>query len=206
MPHNFENPHDNHTTLTCSTAPTMRLFRGLVLFLLLIVSCVAAPTPPRVKTSDPEVARRWYSVPDDRDMSPNRFRAWPARDDVTRPIFYCFADVHAYNTLNHIFELALAKWAPAIRVSSLEFAPHPACPQEPCLCSEPDVGAETTLHIMLGDKDLTGVASMGYIPPFIPIPAGMTRNFLRWPSDPSYSSRADAPRNMAHEIGKCLGI
>lgn len=60
------------------------LFRVPVVFLVLIVACMAAPTSPRVNSSDPEVARRWYSLPEDRDIIPQGYRVWPPSDDGSR--------------------------------------------------------------------------------------------------------------------------
>jgi hypothetical protein len=179
----------------------MVLFRGLVLFLLLTVACVAAPTSPRMKTSDPEVARRWYSVPDDRGILSNSYRAWPPSDDGSRTIHSCFMDVHTYDTIGAMFELALAKWAPAIRVSSLNFAPDPACPEKPYLCTEPHVAAEKTLHIMLRDVKELALSSFGYKPPFVELEnPTMPRHYLQWATHAA-SIGPEGSLHMAHELG-----
>jgi len=101
-----------------------------------------------------------------------------------------------------MFALALAKWAPAIRVSSLRFAPDSACVQEPCLCSEPGLGEET-LQIILSDEDGGGPSSsLGYRPPTVDVgyEPGLPRHYLPWPTEQKYHG-LDAPLSMAHELG-----
>jgi hypothetical protein len=180
----------------------MVLFRRLVLFLLLITACLAAPTLPRVNNAEPEVARRWYSVPDDRGILSNGYRAWPPSDDGSRTIHYCFMDVHTYDTIGAMFELALAKWAPAIRVSSLKFAPDPACPEKPYLCTEPHVTAEKTLHIILRDVKELALSSFGYKPPFVDLThPSMPRHYLQWATHAA-SMGPEGSLFMAHESGE----
>lgn len=182
----------------------MTLFRVPVLFLMLVVACVAAPASPRTNHADPEVARRWYSVPEDHEPSPGGYRAWPPSDDGSRTIHYCFEDADAYNTLGAVFELGIAKWAPAMRVSSLKFAPDPACPQKPYLCSEPHVATDETLHVGLVDEPFLAQSSLGYRSPLIEKDyPDKPRNYMQWSSDPSLV-KPDA-LTMAHELGEYLG-
>lgn len=176
------------------------MFRAPVLFLLLIVACAAAPTTPRTIDSDPEVARRWYSIPEDHEVPRGGIRPWPLGKDGSRTVTYCFTDVHSYHALDSIFELGLAKWEPAMRLSTLKFAPDPACPQEPCLCDEPDV-AETTLHDGLAQEDRPASASVGYEGLDVPTDSDGPRNSLLWPTDDPFFFGPYAPLLMAHELG-----
>lgn len=180
------------------------MFRAPVLFLVLIIACVAAPDAPRTTDSDPEVARRWYSLPEDRDILPQGHRVWPPSDDGSRTIHYWFQDADAYNTLGATFELGIAKWAPAMRVSSLKFAPDSACPQKPYLCSEPHVAAEETLHVMLVDNQFPAQSSLGYRQPLIEKDyPDKPRNYMQWSRDTSLGKPHALA--MAHELGEYLG-
>lgn len=185
------------------------LFRAPVPFLVFVVACVAAPTSPTsagVNTSDPEFGRRWWSVPDDRGILPGGYRAWPSSDDGLRTINYCFEDAETHTALGAMFDLALAKWTPATRMSSLNFAPDPACQTTPCLCSEPDVAKDHTLHIMLLESKVQAWATFGYTPPFFDaVEPSMPRHHLVWTKDPVKRAPLfgpDAPVRMAHELGK----
>ena len=133
----------------------MMLFKAPALFFTLIAACVAAPTSPPT-SADPEVARRWYSIPEDQEVFQEHTRPWPVGKDGLRTINYCFEDVYSYHQISNILELGLAKWEPATRVSALRFAPDPACEQEPCLCDVVAllVGAWVFL---LGGRGLGGV-------------------------------------------------
>ena len=183
----------------------MILFRALALFLMLITACVAAPTSPRVNNSHPKVVRRYYSVPEDRDKGVGTLTAWPVSNDGSRTINYCFESVDTYNKLGDMFELAVAKWAPAIRVSSLEFAPDPACPGKPCLCNEPNVAAEKTLHVILAGDDKLVQSTVGFMPPTLQVDhePELPRHFLQWSNHPSFF-KSDALLLMAHELGEYL--
>ena len=181
----------------------MMLFSALVFFLTLITACVAAPTSPRVNTSDPELTRRWFSIPEEHEVAPGYWRPWPLGQDGSRTITYCFENIDSYQGLHQIFDLGLAKWEPAMRVSALKSAPDPACQQEPCLCDEPDVG-EGTLHIELTSGDRDAATSLGYRGPDFNIGPNEHRNYLRWPTnDPEFFGPL-SPLLMAHEIGGSL--
>jgi hypothetical protein len=179
----------------------MMLFKAPALFFTLIAACVAAPTSPPT-SADPEVARRWYSIPEDQEVFQEHTRPWPVGKDGLRTINYCFEDVYSYHQISNILELGLAKWEPATRVSALRFAPDPACEQEPCLCDEPHV-AEVSLHIGLATRDQAASASVGYNGPETPgVEAGQPQNRLLWPTnDPFFYSQL-APLLMAHELGE----
>lgn len=179
----------------------MLLFRAPVLFLMLVAACVAAPTSLRASTSDPEIARRWYSIPDEHEAPPGNHRPWPVGDDGSRTITYCFENVQSYHALANIFALGLAKWEPATRVSALKFAPDPACQQEPCLCDEPDV-AEGTLNIGLQDGNGPAKGTVGYN--VHGDSRGEAPNRLTWPTDDPEFFGPLAPLLMAHELGKHL--
>ena len=170
-----------------------------VLLLVLVVACVAVPLSPPANDSDPEVVRRWYSLPEERGIVPQGHRVWPPSDDGSRTIRYCFEDVDSWNTLGPSFELGLAKWAPATRVSSLRFAPDPACSKTPCLCSDPHVATDETVHVMLVDDDhMTAESSLGYRPPFVDVlDPNKPRDYLQWSRDPSLHK--PNALNMAHQ-------
>lgn len=178
----------------------MILFGAPVLFLLLIAACVAAPASPRVDTSDPEVARRWYSLSESQGTSSQRWSTWPRSNDGYYPINYCFEDVHTHDIMRAMFKRALAKWAPALRLSALVFAPDPVCQQEPCLCSEPHL-SETTLHIILAEGSSTVATSLGYRLESRDL--NLPRHYLRYSTKPSFFE-ANGHIILAHELGKCL--
>ena len=180
----------------------MMLLSAPVLFLLLIVTCAAAPTAPRTNGADPEVARRWYSVPENHEPSPGGYRAWPRSQDGSFTINYCFEDVRTHDKMGALFKLALAKWAPALRLSALRFAPDPSCQQEPCLCSQSRL-SEATLHIMLGDRSSRITTSLGYRTSANRRHPNLPRHYVHYSSHPEYFS-AEGPLIMAHELGRCL--
>lgn len=181
----------------------MILFGAPALLLLLIVACVAAPTAPRVDTSDPDVAKRWCSVVEDHEVAHAHVRPWPLGHDGSRTITYCFEDIESYHGLNHIFELGLAKWEPAMRLSVLRVAPDPTCEQEPCLCDEPDVD-DGTLRIGLVQGNQPAAGSIGYKGLDHEITPNKPRNYLRWPTDDPFFFGTLAPLLMAHELGQYL--
>lgn len=203
LPHEFKTPYDHHITLICLVARTMMLFGAPALLLLLIVACVAAPTAPRVDSSDPEVAKRWYSVVEDHEVAHAHVRPWPLGHDGSRTIAYCFENIESYHGLNHIFELGLAKWEPAMRLSVLRVAPDPTCEQEPCLCDEPDVD-DGTLRIGLVQGNQPAAGSIGYKGLDHEITPNKPRNYLRWPTDDPFFFGPLAPLLMAHELGQYL--
>ena len=146
--------------------------------------------------------KRWYSVPLEEDAPAGAKRPWPACDDGIRTINYCFEDAASHKELAELFAKALAKWARAMQVSSLVFAPDAACTgelQNRCLCSTSGV-ADTTLHIML-TEDGGAEATVGYLPPSVAVSPGRARHHLVWPADPDFFG-ASASLIMAHEIGK----
>jgi hypothetical protein len=147
--------------------------------------------------------KRWYSVPLDDETSPDNKRTWPACNDGTHTITYCFEDEAAHKDLNELFARALAKWAPAMHESSLDFAPDAACTgdlQSRCLCSTPGV-AEITLHIVLTEHG-GAEASLGYREPSLPkLESSKPRHYIFFPADPDFYGAA-APVHMAHEIGE----
>lgn len=174
------------------------LFSALVLLLMLITACVAAPTSPRVNISDPEISKRWYSVPEGQGIPGQRWTAWPRSNDGSCPIHYCFEDAYTHNMMDAIFKRALAKWAPAFRLSALRFVADPACQQEPCICSQPHV-SETTLHIMIKEESTWIQGTLGYRlesrDPNLP------RHFLQYSSKPFFYE-ADGHLMLAHELGE----
>jgi hypothetical protein len=189
---------NRRVALIWSTTPNMAHLMGSVLFLVHIVASLAAPTSPRANGSDPQVGERWFGVREDFEIRPQDARAWPACADGSRTVPYCFGDVDTYQELSEVFAMGLAIWAPAMRVSSLAFAPDPACVQEPCLCSEPGVGEET-LHIMLDPGRVAAASSLGYDPLFRD-PNQPTHRLL-WPANRAFTSHSAAPVLMAHELG-----
>jgi hypothetical protein len=185
--------------------PTMVHLVGPILCSILILACTAAPSSSRGNTSDPQVTRRWYSLPEDREAIPQVPRAWPVCRDVSRTIFYCFHEVEDYHTLHEIFTLALAKWAPAIRLSALDFALDPACAEEPCLCSELHVVETTPQTISNDSPGEPAITSLGYrsLTGNIGIQPGLPRHHLLWPSDSGlYGSNAIL--RMAQELGRYI--
>ena len=203
LPHDLERVDNLEYIWTCWKTSAMMLFRALALFLMLITACVTAPTSPRVNASDPELTTRWVSIPEDHEVAPGHIRPWPLGRDGSRTITYCFENVDSYQGLHHIFELGLAKWEPAMRLSALKFAPDPACQQEPCLCDEPDVD-EGTLHIFLSGEHPSAWGPQGYRGPDVDVGADEFRNFLRWPTNKSSFNGPLSPLLMAHEIGRYL--
>lgn len=129
-------------------------------------------------------------------------RPWPACNDGTRAINYCFEDEASHKELAELFAKGLAELAPAMHVSSLVFGPDAACTDElgsRCLCSTRGVG-ETILHIML-TEDGSSQATVGYLPPSVAVAPGRPRHHIAWPND-SDLFEASASLIMAHEIGK----
>ena len=112
-------------------------------------------------------------------------------------------DAASHKELAELFGEALAKWAPAMHVSSLVFDPDTVCTGDlasRCLCTTPRV-AETTLHIMLAGKG-GAEATVGYLPPEVAIPEdGKPRHYIAWADDPDLFGKA-AALMMAHEIGE----
>ena len=155
------------------------------------------PTPG--EPSKKPVEKRWYSVPEGQELPGQRWTAWPCSNDGSCPIHYCFEDVHTHDLMGTIFKRALAKWAPAFRLSALRFAPDPACQQEPCLCSEPHL-SESTLHIMSEEASIIKT-SCGYRldsrDPNLP------RHYLQYSSEPFFYE-ANGHLILAHELGECL--
>ena len=122
----------------------------------------AGPVPTKQTTGVRPTSRatkRWYSVPLEQEAAPESQRPWPACDDGTSTISYCFEDAASHKILEELFVKALAKWAPAMHASSLVFAPDAVCTGDlhsRCLCNTPGM-AKTTLHIMFtkdGDPKL----------------------------------------------------
>jgi len=67
--------------------------------------------------STPRVTKRWWTVPLDQETRPEDVRVWPPCADGTRTVTFCFENVDTYHTVIGILALALAKWAPAMRLS-----------------------------------------------------------------------------------------
>lgn len=141
-------------------------------------------------------------MPIEQDAPAGVKRPWPACNDGTRTINYCFEDEPSHKELAELFATGLAKWAPAMHVSSFVFAPDSVCTGESgsrCLCSTHGVG-ETTLHIVL-TGDGSPQATVGYLPPSVAVAPGRPRHHIAWPNDPDIFG-ASASLIMAHEIGK----
>lgn len=69
---------------------------------------------------------------------PQGLQAWPPWPITRRhTITYCYEDQPTADALTRLFEAGLAKWAPAFRVSNVEFITDPNCFQLPCLCRVP---------------------------------------------------------------------
>ena len=150
------------------------------------------------------IAKRWWSVPDVQNVDPNQDQPWPASPDGSHTITFCFESQAVWGELGEFFTRALAKWAVAIQVSSLEFAPDPACDRSPCLCRTPGV-ADHTLHILQavpGHPLLTARTSIGYKNPNLPRQPGLPRHHLIWPADTdSLGTQSESGLIMAHESG-----
>lgn len=163
------------------------------------------PVPSEQPTEAPAANRstkRWYSVPLEQDAPTEAKHPWPTCNDGTRTINYCFEDEASHKELAELFARGLAKWAPAMHVSSLVFAPDAACTGDlhsRCLCSTPGV-EENTLHIML-TEDGSPQATVGYLPSSVAVASGRPRHHIAWPDDPDLFG-AGAHLIMAHEIGK----
>ena len=153
------------------------------------------------------ITKRWYSVPLDQDALPEGQRAWQACKDGKCTINYCFEDAASHKELAEVFAKGLAKWAPAMHVSSLDFAPDDVCTgdmQTRCLCTTPGV-EETTLHIILTEQG-GPEATVGYLPPSVTNhDPSKPRHHITWPNDPHFFGKA-APLMMAHEIGKAARL
>ena len=165
----------------------------------------AAPQQGPAGRSGNRAAKRWSTVPEDHETQPQDVRAWPPGEDGSRTIHYCFENQASYDSLHEILALALLKWAPAVQVSALAFAPDAACSQGPCLCSTQGV-AEVTLRISLADpkKQQAALTTVGYKDPIVENPhPNMPRHYIMWPYSPAFF-RLDAALNMAHELGKSL--
>ena len=188
------------------------LFRAPVLLLLLVVACVAAPSLPRVKNSDPEISRRWWTVKEIQNAVHDAPRPWPASANGSHIIPFCFENQATWNELNSLFTRALAKWAVAIHAPALEFARDPACREAPCLCSTPGV-AEVTLHTMQAQHRRDGIAqgseaTIGYTDPNVPLnDPSMPRHFLLWPPNTNvFGSQSNGDLQMAHELGERIRL
>jgi hypothetical protein len=155
------------TLVLCQPA-AMWLLKLLVLLQVLVgVSAVAtdffcsSPSLP-----DAQVAKRWFTVPDKQQKKKKHMvSVWPPVGTMEGPrrIPYCFEDDAAFKIIGDILPAALDKWAPAMKVSSLAFAPDPACTGEnesPCLCSTKGI-KEVTVHLQL-DDGATLSATWGY--------------------------------------------
>ena len=170
------------------------------------VSGVPLGSVPTVQPSGAPAAnrstKRWYSVPLEQDAPAGVKRPWPGCNDGTRTINYCFEDEASHKELAELFAKGLAKWAPAMHVSSLVFAPDTACTSElhsRCLCRTPGI-EEATLRIML-TEDGSPQATAGYLPLSVAAAPGRPRHHIAWPNDPDLFG-AGAHLIMAHEIGK----
>jgi hypothetical protein len=155
--------------------------------------------------ADAQLAKRWLSVPEDVILPDDLHdRAWPQGGDGRRLIHYCFEDAEAHKHIGGLFSKGLAKWEPAVRASSFDFAPDAACAwsQSPdqCLCSVSGV-PEDTLRIKLNDSG-SATATVGFKPPSSLDVPGQPRNYLQWPKIAEESSSAEWPLLMAHEIGE----
>lgn len=185
---------------------TMRLLDALLALPLIFGISMAAQRADgllRYNSSDPEVERRWYSIPVDEKAGPDERRPWPLCGNGKRVISYCFGDDRAYRDIGDLFLKGIAKWAHVMHISSVVFAPDTAClgPQwrGRCLCSTPGV-KEDSLHIILSDNQAS--STVGYLPPSAPNPnPSLPRNNIIWPKHIGFS-KAFAPVVMAHEIGE----
>jgi hypothetical protein len=156
--------------------------------------------PPGKRSSDAnadaQVAKRWFSIPADQKIEvPGGRRLWPKSGDGRHIVSYCFEDAESHHYLKDVFNKALAKWAPAIRASSLTFAPDAACTGQQwlgrCLCSRDGVSLDT-LRIQAIDG-VDSDATCGYTDR----PDGL-RNILRFNKEHNKWS----PLYLAHELGK----
>jgi hypothetical protein len=146
--------------------------------------------------ADAQLAKRWFSIPVNQKIElPGGRHLWPKSSDGRHTVSYCFEDAESHHYLKDVFNKALAIWAPAIRESSLTFAPDAACVgqqwQGRCLCSRDGVSVDT-LRIQATDG-IGADATCGYTDR----PDGL-RNVLR------HSKEQDKWQalSMAHELGK----
>lgn len=161
---------------------------------------------PRQATGDlleTTIAKRWWSVPEDHETRPEDIRAWPPGEDGSRTMSYCFENRRSFNFLGTTFAEALAKWKPAVDVSSLVFAPDPACKELACLCTATDV-AEVTLHIILAaDGEKAAFGTLGYRDRIVEkSDLDKPRHYLMWPADTGQIWGTSTAVVMAHELGK----
>jgi hypothetical protein len=178
------------TTLIVCQPAAMWLFKLPVLLQVLVGLSTAITDFLQPNVSDVQVAKRWFTVPDSQHSMPDQLRSWPPRGDMDgqHTITYCFENDDAYRIMGDLFHDALGKWEPAIQVSSLAFAPDPACTgnQSPCMCSTDGV-EEVTVRLMLGEGVVEGVAyaTNGYRDPFLPrSDPNKPRHYIEWPANP----------------------
>jgi hypothetical protein len=155
--------------------------------------------PPGKRSSDAnadaQIAKRWFSIPADQKFElPGGRRLWPKSGDGRHIVSYCFEDAESHHYLKDVFDKALAKWAPAIRTSSLTFAPDAACSGQQwlgrCLCSRDGVSVDT---LRIQATDATIDATCGYTAR----PDGL-RNILRFPKNQDKWGTV----SMTHKLGK----
>jgi hypothetical protein len=147
----------------------------------------AQEKPPTKRSSDAnanaQIAKRWYFVPVDEKVLPDGHSPWPQCGDGRCVISYCFEDAESHHYLKDVFNKALAIWAPAIRASSLTFAPDAACVGQQwrgrCLCSRDGVSVDT-LHIEATDAPGAD-ATCGYSLISSPLRPGLPLHLLRFP-------------------------
>jgi hypothetical protein len=187
--------------IVCQPA-AMWLLKLLVLLQVLVGLSTATTDFLQPNVSDAQVAKRWFAVPDSQHSVPEENRPWPPRGtmDGLHTRFYCFEDAAAHRIMGDLLPDALDKWEPALKVSSLAFAPDSACTggaQSQCLCSTSGV-EEATVRLRLGVHGAH--ASIGYYDPFQPIEPGKPRNYIEWPAM-QRDTRARAVLELAHELG-----
>lgn len=146
-----------------------------------------------------QITKRWHSIP----AGPQVWRANPMCAGYTY-ISYCFQDQASSRDFGDLFLRGLAKWAPALRGSGLNFVPDLACLQSPCLCTAQGVG-EATLRIMLSQHgDAWPSTTLGYTDPQPGVPTlhpCLPHNFIIWPADADRFLERGA-LYMAQQIGE----
>jgi hypothetical protein len=161
-----------------------------------------APRQATEETLEKQVAKRWFTVPyTPPGAPPQGLQAWPPWPNTHRQtITYCYEDQPAADALTRLFEAGLAKWAPAFRVSNVEFITDPNCFQLPCLRTTSQV-SPVTVHIMQA-RVTWPLSTLGYRDHRTPVlDPRRPRHFIQWPAPPVNFQRR-GPLYMAQAIGE----
>lgn len=155
------------------------------------------------------ISKRWYSQQDDKVVGP-----WPKTDfkcapknEMWRPVRYCYNDVASATSLEPLVKAAIEKWRPAMEQTALDIIP--ACLKsdgsspDPCLCSllEEPVDALVISSVTTGGTRTT----MG----FDYVNRQHSRRHwmnVQYPLPATARSLDEWALTVAHEFGHAIGL